>query len=280
MAERDELLGRIAQALERLAPATPKAVDWKRHPAYVWDGEGARAVSAIEAPALEQLRAVDRQKSLICENIARLAGGHSAHDMLLWGSRGMGKSALIRAAIVHVQADKPDHLALVQIAPDALVRLPRLFECLRSIDRQFVIFIDDLGFDEGDASGPRRLRSWLEGGVEARAANCRLAITANRRAIVSRRSKEQDPNAEDREINIRDAVDDTLALADRFGLSLGFHPCSKDEFLEIVHAYADPAGLAFAESEALSWAVARGHRSGRSAWQFVCELAGRAGKAL
>ena len=138
-----------------------------------------------------------------------------------------------------------------------------------------MVFVDDLGFAPGDAAGPRHLRSWLDGGVEARPANVRLAVTSNRRAIVARQASEQDDP-----LNPRDAVDDQLALADRFGLSLGFHACSQGEYLAIVAGYAEDLGLDWSEAEALEWARRRGARSGRVAWHFITELAGRAGLTL
>jgi predicted AAA+ superfamily ATPase len=270
-----DALDRIAAALERLAPPAPVPSDWTGAPAYVWDGTAARAIASIEAPALDQLKGIDRQKALVVENVARLARGAAAHDMLLWGARGMGKSALLRAATVAAQADDPARLALVQVGADALASLPALFPALGAIDRNFLVYLDDLGFGEGDAAGPRHLRSWLQGGVEARPANVRLAVTSNRRAIVPRHGAEQDDP-----LNPRDAVDDMLALADRFGLAAGFHNAGQDDYLAIVGAYADPLGLAWSEADALEWAKRRGARSGRTAWQFVTELAGRAGLRL
>ena len=267
-------LARIAAALERLAPAAPAATDWTAAPAYVWDGRSARPVERIEAPALDQLKGIDRQKALVIENVARLARGAAAHDMLLWGARGMGKSALLRASVMAAQADDPQRLALVQVGTDALASLPALFAVLGEVERNFLVYLDDLGFGEGDASA-RHLRSWLEGGVEARPANVRLAVTSNRRAILPRHGAEQDDP-----LNPRDAVDDLLALADRFGLSIGFHNASQDEYLAIVAGYAGPLNLAWDEAEALEWARRRGARSGRTAWQFVTELAGRAGKRV
>jgi predicted AAA+ superfamily ATPase len=146
---------------------------------------------------------------------------------------------------------------------------------LLPVERRFLVYIDDLGFEEGDSARPRRLRSWLEGGVEARPGNVRIAVTSNRRAIVPRHLSEQDDP-----INPRDAVDDRLALADRFGLSVGFHNCSQDDYLAIVAGYCTEHRLGWDENDALEWAKRRGARSGRVAWQFVTELAGRAGKAL
>jgi len=273
-------LERIAAALARLAPAEPGETDWSAAPAYVWDGSRARAVARIEAPALDQLIGIDRQKSFVAGNIARLAADSAAHDMLLWGARGMGKSALVRAATIAAQDAAPGRLALIQVAADALASLPALFAALGRAPRSFLVYIDDLGFAEGDSVGPRNLRSWLEGGVEARPVNVRLAVTSNRRAIVPRHLAEQGYVDGDGPANPRDAIDDLQALADRFGLSVGFHNADQDEYLAIVAAYADPLGLAWEQSEALEWAKRRGARSGRTAWQFVTELAGRAGRAL
>lgn len=266
-------LERIAKALERLVPVKLEDNDWTAAPAYVWDGTTAREVGRIEAPTLDQLKGIDRQKAAVAGNLARFAAGNAAHDMLLWGARGMGKSALVRAAAIAGQAH--GDLALVQLAPNALPSLPSLFRVLSTVPRQFLVYLDDLGFAEGDSVGPRHLRSWLEGGVEARPANVRLAVTSNRRAIVPRHMSEQDDP-----VNPRDSLDDLQALADRFGLSIGFHAASQDDYLAMVAAYADPLALSWAPEQALQWASSRGSRSGRSAWQFVVELSGRAGRAL
>ncbi len=275
MSGEDGQLARIADALERLASSPLAPEDWLAHPAYVWDGTASRPVTRIEAPQLDLLRGIDAQKGIVTGNIARLAAGHAAHDMLLWGARGMGKSALLRASVAAAEAQAPGCIALVQVAPEALASLATLFAALGRIERRFLVFIDDLGFEDGDSTGPRALRSWLEGGVEARPANVRIAVTSNRRAIVARHLSEQDDP-----INPRDAVDDRLALADRFGLSIGFHNCSQDDYLAIISGYADSHGLAWDQAEALEWSKRRGARSGRVAWQFVTELAGRAGVAI
>ncbi|WP_374407215.1 DUF815 domain-containing protein [Pelagerythrobacter sp.] len=275
MADQGDPLARIADALERIAGGRAASPDWRAAPAYVWDAAGGRAVAALDAPRLELLKGIDAQRDAVAANVARLARGHAAHDMLLWGARGMGKSALVRASVVSAQESASAALALVQAGTDALETLPRLFAALGPVQRSFLVFIDDLGFSEEDSVGPRHLRSWLEGGVEARPTNVRLAVTANRRAIVPRQASEQDDP-----INPRDAVDDKLALADRFGLSLGFHNCSQDDYLAIVAAYCDEYGLDRDEADALEWARRRGARSGRTAWQYVVELAGRAGRAL
>jgi predicted AAA+ superfamily ATPase len=275
MNDKADSLARIADALERLVPPAPAVTDWLSQPAYVWDRNSARAVSAIEAPPLVLLRGIDAQKELVTGNVARLAAGHAAHDMLLWGARGMGKSALLRASVATAQAKDPAAIALVQVSQDALASLSGLFMELGKVQRCFLVFIDDLGFEDGDGAGPRLLRSWLEGGVEARPRNVRLAVTSNRRAIVPRHASEQDDP-----INPRDAVDDKLALADRFGLSIGFHNCSQDDYLAIIGGYADEFGLAWEPADALEWSRRRGGRSGRVAWHYVNELAGRAGKTV
>ncbi len=229
----------------------------------------------LQAPPLVLLKGIDAQKAAVTGNVARLAQGYAAHDMLLWGSRGMGKSALIRAAVVAAQANDPARIALVQVGSDALGGLAALFGELGAQQRQFLVYLDDLGFEENDSAGPRALRSWLEGGIEARPGNVRIAVTSNRRAIVPRHLSEQDDP-----INPRDAVDDRLALADRFGLSVGFHNCSQADYLGIVAGYCAEHDLDWAEADALEWSKRRGARSGRVAWQFVTELAGRAGKPL
>lgn len=275
MSDQGEPLSRIAEALERLAPPPPALIDWRAHPAYVWDRASARAVARIEAPALDLLKGIDAQKEVVTANVARLAQGHAAHDMLLWGARGMGKSALLRASVASAQAVQPGALALVQVAQNALPGLSGLFGLLGGIERRFLVYIDDLGFEDGDGAGPRALRSWLEGGVEARPSNVRLAVTSNRRAIVARHHGEQDDP-----INPRDVVDDRLALADRFGLSVGFHNCTQDDYLAIIGGYADVFGLSWEPGDALEWSRRRGARSGRVAWHYVTELAGRAGKAV
>lgn len=274
MIDQGDPLARIADALERLAPA-PARADWLAFPAYVWGKAGVRGVERLDAPDLALLQGIDSQKGIVTGNVARFAAGHAAHDMLLWGARGMGKSALLRAGIIAAQAERPGSVALVQVGTDALEGLAGLFATLGKLDRRFLVFIDDLGFGDEDTEGPRQLRSWLEGGVEARPHNVRLAVTSNRRAIVSRHMTEQDDP-----LNPRDAVDDKLALADRFGLAIGFHNCSQDDFLAIVLGYADRYGLEWEPADALEWSRRRGVRSGRAAWHYITEIAGRAGRTL
>ncbi len=263
-------LDRIAAALERLSPPPPPAADPRAHPAYVWRGDALRPARAFAPLPLAMLIGLDRQKAVLVANLRRLADGHASQDVLLWGARGTGKSALVKSAVASVQADG-GNLGLVDVSD--LGGLPALFAALAPVDRAFVLFVDDLGFDE--PAEARTLRSMLEGGAEPRPANVRLAVTANRRHLAPRDIAEQDSA-----INPRDSIDDHLALADRFGLSLGFHALDQDGYVAIVAAYAQAHGLTFDPHEAVGWATRRGSRSGRVAWQFIVDLAGRAGKSL
>ncbi|MBU3078059.1 ATP-binding protein [Sphingomonas quercus] len=273
MTDQPDTLARIAAALERLAPPPPPSADPMTHPAYVWR-DGALAAARAFAPLpLDLLAGIDAQKAALVETVRRLARGHAAHDVLLWGARGTGKSALVKSAVGGAQGEGLD-VALVELAADALPSLPALFARLAELPRAYVLFIDDLGFD-GLGDGPRLLRSLLEGGAEARPANTRLFVTANRRHIIPRDIAEQDSA-----INPRDVVDDKLALADRFGLSLGFHVVDQDHYVAMIEGYTRRHGLPFDAQDAIAWATTRGSRSGRVAWQYVVELAGRHGRSL
>lgn len=275
MSEQNDPLGRIANALERIAPGLPAAVDWRAHPAYLWHGGHVRVVERLDALPLDRLKGIEQQKLAVVENVARHARGHAAHDMLLWGARGMGKSALLRASIAAAQDQFLGKLALIELDLASLPALPDLFVAIGELERNYVLFLDDLAFDHGNDAALRHLRSALEGSLAPRPANIRLAVTSNHRAILAR-----DEHDQSGPLHERDRMDDSLALADRFGLRLGFHPCNQDEYLAIVAAHAAPLGLAWNDTDALTWSRARGPLSGRSAWQFVVELAGRAGKRL
>ncbi len=268
-----EPIERIAAALERLAPPPPPPTDWLSAPAYVWAGEQSRAVPVLDALPLDALHGIDAQKAALRDLCGRLAAGAAAHDALLWGARGMGKSALVRACVADVQRDAPASLALVQLAPGTLPGFPALIAQLAAQPRAFLLFIDDLGFGADGRAEMLALRSLLDGGVAPRTAHIRVVVTANRRAIVER----EDTSAA---IHERDERDDALALADRFGLTLGFHPADKDTYLAILAAYTAPLGLSFDAEEAMAFAIQRGNRSGRTALQFATEIAGRAGKNL
>ncbi|WP_073974509.1 DUF815 domain-containing protein [Erythrobacter donghaensis] len=265
-------LERIAAALERLAPVAAPPTDWLALPDIGGMGERARTVPVLDALPLEALHGIEAQKVGLRNLCARLASGAAAHDALLWGARGMGKSALVRACVADVQRET-QNLALVQLAPGTLPTFPALIAELAGVSRAFLLFIDDLGFGAEARAEMLALRSLLEGGIAPRPPHIRLVVTANRRGIVER----QDTSGA---IHERDERDDALALADRFGLSLGFHPADKDTYLAILGAYLAPLGLGFDAEEAMAFAIQRGNRSGRTALQFATELAGRAGKRL
>lgn len=268
-------LDRIAAALERLSPPPPNAADAAAHPAYVWRNGVLVAARAFRPLPLDLLVGMEAQKAALVTNLERLAKGFAAQDVLLWGARGTGKSALVKSAVAAVQADGDD-LALVEVAADRLDTLPRVFDVIAALPRAFALFVDDLGVDA--AADARALRSLLEGGAEARPANARLLVTSNRRHLVAR---EMDDHAADaRAVNPRDALDDQLALADRFGLSLGFHAVDQAHYLAIVRGYAARFGLTVDDAEAVQWATRRGGRSGRVAWQYINEIAGRAGRRV
>ncbi|MEM6857102.1 MAG: DUF815 domain-containing protein [Pseudomonadota bacterium] len=274
MTERRDVLERIAAALERLAPPVSPPQDWLSAPAYVWSGAGVREIASLDALPLETLRGVDEQKAALHQNLSRLANGAASHDVLLWGARGMGKSALVRAVAAQVQCEEPGQLALIQITSEALPAVPQLLTELGSQPRSFLLFLDDIGFGADDHAQVLTLRSLLDGGVTPRPPRVRIAVTTNRRAILARDA------GEGAALHERDARDDALALADRFGLTLGFHPCDRATYLDIVRGYTGPLGLDIDEEEALAWAIERGNRSGRTAYQFATELAGREGLTL
>jgi predicted AAA+ superfamily ATPase len=270
-------LSRIAAALERLSPppllADPAQGNW-----FVWDATGLAAVPPPRATALALYAGVDAQRDALLQNARRHATGLPAHDVLLWGARGMGKSSLVRAVQAQLVAEGAD-VALVQVAQPDLSTLPRLFRQLADCPRRFTVFLDDVALDTEAASGAglvHALRSLLDGGVMARPDQIRLVVTSNRRNLVPRSMAEADADP----ANPRDVADDRLALADRFGLRLGFHACDQETYLAICRNYATAYGLGFDAAAALGWAAGRGARSGRVAWQFTVETAGAAGIAL
>lgn len=269
-----DLLARIADALERIAPPPPAPVDLAAFPAYRWDGAAITPIPDLAAPDYALLTGIDEQKAACLENSRRLANGLPAHDVLLWGARGTGKSATVAASVARVQAEG-GALALVDFATQDIHSLPALFALLRAAQRPFVLFIDDLGFEGDFASQARALRSMLQGAATGRDHRVRLYATSNRRHIVPRSLSEQDDP-----INPRDVIDDRMALADRFGLSLGFHNLDQDTYVAIVAAYARRYDLPLDADAAVRWATQRGSRSGRVAWQYIVELAGRSGVTL
>jgi len=268
----DPDLARIADALERLSPAPANADPASRH-WFVWSARGLEAVPPPRALPLALYAGVDDQQAALAENARRHALGLPAHDVLLWGARGMGKSSLVRA--VHTGLVTAGHdVALVQVGQPDLASLPQLFGRLGGVLRRFTVFLDDLALD-GDAGEVHALRSLLDGGVMARPDHLRLTVTSNRRNLVPQAMTDNQDA-----VSVRDVLDDRLALADRFGLKLGFHVCDQPTYLAICEGYAAAFDLHFDAAAAVLFAAGRGARSGRVAWQFTVESAGAAGKPL
>ena len=278
----ESLLARIADALERLAPRPPAAVDINAADAFVWHAEGARLdpVLKINRVDLDLLRGIERQRDTMMENTRRFAKGLPANNALLWGARGTGKSSLVKAVHAAINQEIPKSVALVEIHREDIPSLPVLLTRLRATSRKFILFCDDLSFDGEDASY-KSLKAVLEGGVEGRPANVVLYATSNRRHLMSRDMIE---NERSTAINPSEAVEEKVSLSDRFGIWLGFHNVDQDTYFAIIEGYARRFGIDISrdqlEAEANEWSVTRGSRSGRVAWQFIQDLAGRHGRRI
>jgi uncharacterized protein len=275
-----ETLNRIVAALERLAPMPPAPLDFDAAEAFIWHPEGRRlaAVRRINRVEMSLLKGIDRVRDLLVENTERFARGLPANNALLWGARGMGKSSLVKAAHASIGAAHPKAgLKLIEIHREDIESLPDLMGLLRDARQRFIVFCDDLSFDAEDTSY-KSLKTMLEGGIEGRPENVIFYATSNRRHLLARDMME---NERSTAINPGEAVEEKVSLSDRFGLWLGFHRCSQDEYLAMVDAYVARYGVkidaAELRREALEWATTRGARSGRVAWQYVQDLAGRLG---
>jgi predicted AAA+ superfamily ATPase len=282
-AETGDLLARIADALERLAPAAPSAPDFHAAEAFVWHPDGRRfaPVKRVNRVDMSLLQGIERVRDLLVENTERFARGLPANNALLWGARGMGKSSLVKAAHAAIGAAHPDPgLRLIEIHREDIETLPELMATLRSVPQRFIVFCDDLSFDAEDTSY-KALKTMLEGGIEGRPDNVIFYATSNRRHLMAR---DMVDNERATAINPGEAVEEKVSLSDRFGLWLGFHRCSQDEYLAMVEGYVARYGIPLADTalrhEALEWATTRGARSGRVAWQYVQDLAGRLGVPL
>jgi predicted AAA+ superfamily ATPase len=285
-----DVAGRIARALETIAahlsanaPAPVSAESFDHADAFVWHPKGrlteVRRVSRVD---LFLLKGIDRMRDILIENTERFANGLPANNALLWGARGMGKSSLVKAAHASINDGRKaaDRLKLIEIHREDIESLPALMELLRASSFRFIVFCDDLSFDGNDASY-KSLKAVLEGGIEGRPDNVILYATSNRRHLLAREMIE---NERSTAINPGEAVEEKVSLSDRFGLWLGFHRCSQDEYLAMVKGYCGHFGIKLGEDElereALEWSTTRGSRSGRVAWQFTQELAGRLGVKL
>jgi predicted AAA+ superfamily ATPase len=287
---RDDGAERIARALEAIAahlsaasPTAAPADSFSRADAFVWHPDGRLApVAHVSRVDIGLLKGIDRMRDILTENTERFAGGLPANNALLWGARGMGKSSLVKAVHASINAGrKPaERLKLIEIHREDIESLPVLMDLLRSSRFHFIVFCDDLSFDGNDASY-KSLKAVLEGGIEGRPDNVILYATSNRRHLLAREMIE---NERSTAINPGEAVEEKVSLSDRFGLWLGFHRCSQDEYLAMVKGYCGHFGIKLAEAElereALEWSTTRGSRSGRVAWQFTQELAGRLGVRL
>jgi predicted AAA+ superfamily ATPase len=279
-------LDRIVAALERLAPppAAPPAPEGAD--AFVWHpaqgGSPARLapVTRVAAVEIDLLQGVERQKSLLLENTLRFARGLPANNAMLWGARGMGKSSLVKAAHAAANAAHPASLALIEIHREDIRTFPELLNILRAASRRCLVFCDDLSFEREDADY-KALKSVLDGGIEGRPMNVLFYATSNRRHLMPRDMIENERGSA---INPAEAVEEKVSLSDRFGLWIGFHNADQSTFFAMVEGYAAALKLPIAPEalrrEAVEWSVTRGGRSGRVAWQFITDLAGRLGVAL
>jgi hypothetical protein len=263
-----ELLRRIAEALERLSPPAPPSANLDSADAFVWRGDEQRLVAVPEVSRvdLDLLQGIERQKTILLDNTRAFSAGRPANNALLWGSRGTGKSSLVKA----VHAAVPS-LVLIEIHRDDIPTLPRLLGRLRASERRFLLFCDDLSFDAGEGAY-KALKVLLDGGIEGRPENVLFYATSNRRHLINRDVIE---NEQGRAIHANEAVEEKVSLSDRFGLWLGFHPIDQTTYLAMVKAYAEAFDLeGDLTHEALQWAVIRGSRTGRVAWQFIQQKLG------
>ena len=276
------LLRRIAAALERLGPPPPTATDFAAADAFVWHArrEWLEPIGHVNRVDLDLLKGIEQQRESLLANTKRFAQGLPANNALLWGARGTGKSSLVKAVHAAINVEKPGALALVEIHREDIPSLPRLLGLLRGAPRKFLLFCDDLSF-EGEDTSYKSLKAVLEGGIEGRPANVVFYATSNRRHLMSRDMIE---NERATAINPGEATEEKVSLSDRFGLWLGFHNIDQATYFSIIEGYARAAGLEVAPEElraqAVEWSMTRGARSGRVAWQFIQDLAGRLGRPL
>jgi predicted AAA+ superfamily ATPase len=277
-----DIVTRLAEALERLAPPAPTKVDLSAADAFVWHPSPAHLapVPKVSRVGIDLLVAVDAQKKILLANTLRFARGLPANNAMLWGARGMGKSSLVKAAHAQANADRPASLVLIEIHREDIASLPELLRLLRHESCRCLIFCDDLSFEREDADY-KALKSVLDGGIEGRPDNVLFYATSNRRHLMPRDMIE---NERSTAINPSEATEEKVSLSDRFGLWIGFHNCDQSAYFAMVEGYAGALGLAIEtpdlHAQAVEWSMTRGGRSGRVAWQFVQDLAGRMGVAV
>ncbi|MBU6155795.1 MAG: ATP-binding protein [Alphaproteobacteria bacterium] len=277
-----DLLVRIAAALERMAPPAPPAPDWAAAEAFIWDPApmALKPVGQVARVPIGLLRGIDAQRDILLANTRRFAAGLPANNALLWGARGTGKSALVKAVHEAVRAEGHKALKLVEIHRDEVATMGHLLAALADAPVQAILFCDDLSFDSGDSTY-RALKTLLDGGIAGRPPNVLFYATSNRRHLMP---QEMIDNERASAIHPGEAIEEKVSLSDRFGLWLGFHNITQQDFLAMVEAYARHFALNVPEAElkrrAIEWSMTRGSRSGRVAWQFIEDLAGERGQRL
>ncbi|MBW9113209.1 ATP-binding protein [Rhizobium cauense] len=275
-------LRRLTDAIDRLAGPAPAINDWDAADCFVWSParQHLQPVARPNRVALKLIRGVDHVRDILHENTVRFAEGFPANNVLLWGARGMGKSSLVKAVHEDVRRESAVSLKLVEVHREDIASLPTLLDLLKDTPHRVIVFCDDLSFDHDDTAY-KSLKAALDGGVEGRPDNVLFYATSNRRHLLPRHMME---NEQSTAINPSEAVEEKVSLSDRFGLWLGFHKCSQDDYLAMIDGYADhfklPIDRQKMHSEALEWATTRGARSGRVAWQYIQDLAGRMRIAL
>ncbi|MGX5720055.1 ATP-binding protein [Shinella zoogloeoides] len=275
-------MGRINAALERLAGPAPVVNDWNAADVFVWAPARlhAQPVKRPNRIDIDLIRGVDHVRDILVDNTVRFARGLPANNVLLWGARGMGKSSLVKSVHALAAQETGSGLKLIEVHREDIATLPTLLEVLKETPFPVIIFCDDLSFDHDDTSY-KSLKAALDGGVEGRPDNVLLYATSNRRHLLPRNMIE---NEQSTAINPSEAVEEKVSLSDRFGLWLGFYKCSQAEYIEMIDGYAGHFELDLPKeqlhAEALEWATTRGSRSGRVAWQYVQDVAGRLGKSL
>ncbi|EPE98475.1 ATP-binding protein [Rhizobium grahamii] len=275
-------LRRLTDAIDRLAGPAPAINDWNAADCFVWSParQHLQPVARPNRVALKLIRGVDRVRDILHENTVRFAEGYAANNVLLWGARGMGKSSLVKAVHEDVRRESGVSLKLVEVHREDIASLPTLLDLLKDTPHRVIVFCDDLSFDHDDTAY-KSLKAALDGGVEGRPDNVLFYATSNRRHLLPRHMME---NEQSTAINPSEAVEEKVSLSDRFGLWLGFHKCSQDDYLTMIDGYADhfklPVDREKMHAEALEWATTRGARSGRVAWQYIQDLAGRMRIAL
>ncbi|MBZ9790571.1 ATP-binding protein [Rhizobium sp. 3T7] len=275
-------LRRLTDAIDRLAGPAPAVSDWNAADCFVWSParQHLQPVARPNRVALKLIRGVDHVRDILHENTVRFAEGYPANNVLLWGARGMGKSSLVKAVHEDVRRESGVSLKLVEVHREDIASLPTLLDLLKDAPHRVIVFCDDLSFDHDDTAY-KSLKAALDGGVEGRPDNVLFYATSNRRHLLPRNMME---NEQSTAINPSEAVEEKVSLSDRFGLWLGFHKCSQDDYLTMIDGYADhfklPIDREKMHAEALEWATTRGARSGRVAWQYIQDLAGRMRIAL